>query len=60
MISTLLVLIVEQWKRPSDLVINSAKTKYMVAGRVRGNPSEVGAAVVLDGQIYLPGNISDM
>ena len=34
------------------LYINSAKTKYMVAGRVRGSPSEVGAAVVLDGETF--------
>ena len=34
------------------LVINSAKTKYMVAGRVRGSPSEVGSAVVLDGETF--------
>ena len=34
------------------LTINSAKTKYMVAGRERGSPSGVGSEVELDGVRY--------
>lgn len=34
------------------LIINSAKTKYMVAGRERGSPSGVGAEVELDGERF--------
>ena len=34
------------------LIINSAKTKYMVAGRERGSPSGVGTVVVIDGDTF--------
>ena len=34
------------------LIINSAKTKYMVAGRERGSPTDIGAEVVLDGATF--------